>query len=158
MNKKTTEATMRALNSPVGRALMGRQWSDELTKAGIHAHMGGDAAALCQHAGVVFFVVLGAARQLDLAADMPELRVVRGAVNAVYDQRDVADIEDVHRLAIISGVEAAQRLASAMPQRVVVDSYWGLCLKLAQRSVTSDDFLRLMGRDGAATNAAGDGG
>lgn len=125
---------------PVHRALAYRQWTDEGVEAQIHAITGADPKELANLAGRMFFTVLGAAMAAGMTGDEPDLRIVRGAVNAVYDQVDQPVITPAARAAINSGLEAVKRLAQQFTQRQIVDAHFDMLTKLRVGDVLMSDF------------------
>ena len=126
--------------NPVARAVIAAKWSDTALNAQIHAYIGGDGQKLVNEAGRVLFVVLGAAMATGLDADMPDIKIVRGAVNAIFDQAGEAVIDELRRASIISGLHASARLLEDVPRKVLVDCACELHLKLRYGHVLMSDF------------------
>jgi hypothetical protein len=129
---------------PLHRAIAYQQWSATGVDAQIHAILGGNPTELCNLAGRMFFTILGASITEKLDPEDRDIRIVRGAVNAVYDQVDATEISPANRASILSGLEAVKRLASAMKQRSIVDSHFDLINKLRTGHVNYSDFERLI--------------
>ncbi len=129
----------------VERAVIAQQWRLNVATSRIHALIGDNSKELVSQSGRVFFVVLGAALQHQLAADHPEIRIVRGAVNATHDQAGVEPIDQLHRASIAAGLEASVRLLRVLPYPAVVKSACELAAKLRQDDVSLADFQHLIG-------------
>ena len=97
--------------SPVERALIAKEWHATAVRAQIHAILGDDSDEFVNAAGRVMWVVLGAAIREDVDHDIPEVRILRGACNALYDQAGEASIDPTRRAAIRAGLEACFFLA-----------------------------------------------
>ena len=89
------------------------------------------------------YVVLGAAMAQDLDADMPELRIIRGAVGALFDQAGLDVIPADRRASIIRGLEVAGELIPLLERRALVDSACELQIKLRIGHVRMSDFKGL---------------
>lgn len=134
---------------PVERAVIEQRWRETAVNAEIHALIGGDGQKLANEAGRVLFVVLGAALADGLGADDPDIRVVRGAVNAIYDQVDEPEVDGLRRASIVSGLQAGQRVLARVPRKAVIDAACDLALKLRRRDVLMSDFIAIL--EGAPT-------
>ena len=128
----------------VERALIAQQWRQQVATSRIHALMGENSRELVDQAGRVFFVVLGAAISEGLSADLPELRVIRGAVNATHDQAGTELIDATRRASILAGLEAAARLLAVLPYSALVRSACELAAKLKHQDVMLTDFQSLL--------------
>ena len=129
--------------SLVERAVIAEKWRAAKVDAGIHALMGEDSNRLVDLSGRMFYVALGAARTEGIDAEDPDVRVLRGAVNAVHDQAGEADIPDARRAAILSGLQAVGRITQRVPHRALVDAAVELELRLRAGNVTTSDFEAL---------------
>lgn len=129
---------------PVARAVARAQWSATGVDAQIQVLMGSDARTLCNKAGRMFFVILGAAIAEGFDADDLDLRIVRGAVNAVYDIANLTEVPEASRAPINSGLEAVKRLASRMTTRSLADACFDLEAKLARGDVHMSEFTELL--------------
>lgn len=85
--------------------------------AQIHALIGGDPDKLASAAGRVIYVILGAAILDGLSADMPDLRIVRGAAGALYDLSGAECVADDLRGAVVSGLAACSRLFETLSSK-----------------------------------------
>lgn len=128
----------------VERAVIAAQWRQNVATARIHAIMGENAQALVNQAGRVFFVVLGAAIEHKVDQDLPEIRIIRGAVNATHDQAGVEPIDPARRASILAGLEAAVRLLDVLSYPAVVRSACDLALKLRRQDIVIADFQALL--------------
>lgn len=131
---------------PIHRAVAYKQWTEQGVDAQIHALMGGDPKQMCNLAGRMFFTILGAAMTEKLSAEEPDLRIVRGAVNAVYDQVDAEQVSESLRASIASGLEATKRIAARVSQRAIVDSHFSMLDKLRRSDVLMSDFEGIVER------------
>ncbi|WP_416406511.1 hypothetical protein RCH27_08480 [Paracidovorax citrulli] len=130
----------------VERALIAHEWRANVATARIHALMGENPKALVNQAGRVFFVVLGAAMQQQLHEDQREIRIIRGAVNAVHDQAGVEPIDPMRRASILAGLETAVQLLAALPYPAIVQSACDLAAKLRRQDIRLEDLVLLVGR------------
>lgn len=131
--------------SLVERALIERDWRATAVTAQIHALIGDSSDGMVNAAGRVLYVVLGAAIAEDLDAEQPDIRVVRGAVNAVHEQAGAPDIPPARRGSIESGLRAAERLLPTFARRSLVDAACDLELKLRHQQQAAD-FTALLAR------------
>lgn len=138
-------APERPVVNPVARALIAAQWHRTKLDANIHAMMGDDSHNLVQSSGAVFFVVLGAANAQHMDPETPDMRILRGAVNAMAEQAGKPEVSDTHRAGILSGLQACQRIIPDLTQRNINDAAVALTAALAkpQGAVTFGDFLNL---------------
>ena len=98
----------RILNG-VAAAMFAAQWKREAVTGRLHALIGGNSDKLVNGAGRIFFVVLtAAARTTDM--DTPDMRILRGAIEALHDQAGEAEVSEVRRAGIVSGLQACDRL------------------------------------------------
>ena len=79
------------------------------TRAGIHAHIGNDAAQLADAMGRLVYTVAHAAG-LHSLGDTPEARILMGTANALADVAATPAALDHQRAAITSGLAAIERL------------------------------------------------
>lgn len=132
--------------SPVERAMLVHQWRTEAVTGRIHALIGGDSDKLVGGAGKVMFVVLGGCVADGIGLEDPDVRVVRGAANALEEQAENPVIDENRRAAIVSGLLACDRLVSRLRQRGLADTALQMDLMLKRRSVMTTDFTSLVGR------------
>lgn len=130
--------------SLIERALIAKDWHATAVDAQLHALIGDDSAAMVNAAGRILFVILGAAITEGMDADDPDLRIVRGAVNAVHDQAGELDIPDQRRQSIVSGLQAATRLVAVLRQKSIVASALDLESKLRKQHIHLSDFQALI--------------
>lgn len=134
----------RARLSLIDRALIEQAWHSNAVRAQIHALMGDDSDQFVNAAGKVFFVVLGAAIREDVDPEMPEIRILRGACNALYDQAGEPAIDASRRASIRVGLEACEQLIPALPRRALIDAACELTLKLRNGDVRWHDFEKAL--------------
>lgn len=131
--------------SLVARAVIEQQWHDVAVRAQIHALLGDDSDQFVNAAGRVLFVVLGALVAEEVDPDMPEVRIVRGACNALYEQAGETEIDAARRASIRSGLEACDRLVSALSRKALTDAACELGTRLRGDDVRWDAFECLLG-------------
>lgn len=131
--------------SLIERAVIDQQWRETTVAAQIHALIGDNSNGMVDKAGRVLYVVLGAAVAEEVDPDTPEIRILRGACNAVYDQAGDPDIPAVRRASIVSGLEAAERLIAALEHNSLIDAACNLAVKMRSRHVYWNDFEALLG-------------
>lgn len=130
--------------SLIERALIEKQWHETAVSAQIHALIGDSSDGMVNAAGRVMFVVLGAAITEGISHEQPEIRIIRGAVNAVHDQAGEADIPAARRASIVSGLEACARLIPELQRRSLITAACDLTLKMRRQHIHYSDFLALV--------------
>ena len=130
--------------SPVERAIIVQQWRSTNTTAFIHCLIGENSHALVNQAGRVLFVILGAALAQGMGPHDPDIRVVRGAVNALHDQAGEPDIPESRRASIVSGLLACDRLRWQLDRKCLNDAICDLALKLRGGDVRLEDFQQMV--------------
>lgn len=130
--------------SPVERAVIAQKWRLGTVTASIHALIGDDSDKMVNQAGRVLFVVLGAAGAHKISAETPEIRIIRGAVGAIYDQVGLDMIPADRRASIVRGLEVASELIKLLPSKALTDSACDLELKLRRGDVMMSDFTEMM--------------
>lgn len=117
MRKATRRSTAQRddlmVKNPIAQAVARSRIQADLralrTRAGIQAFMGGDAVQLANECGRLVYVVAHAASLHNLH-DAPESRILAGTANALGDVVDRPDCLDAQRGAILSGLDACERL------------------------------------------------
>ena len=127
----------------VERAVIAHEWRHTSLEAQMLALCGLDSDKLVNKAGRVLFVVLGACIAEDVDADTPEIRILRGAVNAVADQVGEKYIPAQRRASIVSGLQTAAALIAQLDRKSLVDAACALELKLRTGHVSHSDFEAL---------------
>lgn len=135
--------------NPVLRAVIAARWQSTALNAHIHALIGNNAEKMVNEAGSVFFVLLHAAQACGVDADEVDMRIIRGAVNAVYDQVDQATVPTLRRASIVSGLQAAQRLHATLPRKAITTAACTLAIALERGHVMQSDFEALIGANQA---------
>lgn len=130
--------------SPVERAVIAAQWRQNVAGARIHALIGDDSHNLVDQAGKVCFVVLGAALIEKMHDDHLEIRIIRGAVNALHDQAGEPVIDPLRRASIKSGLEACARLLEVLCYPSVCKSACDLHHKLRNGDIAIAEFKELI--------------
>lgn len=136
--------------SPVERAIIVQQWRSTTTTAFIHCLIGENSHALVNQAGRVLFVILGAALAQGMRPDDPDIRVVRGAVNALHDQAGEPEIPESRRASIVSGLLACDRLRWQLDRKCINDAICDLALKLRGGDVRLEDFESIIHKEAHA--------
>jgi hypothetical protein len=134
---------------PVTKAVIAATWDAGRVDAEIHAFMGDDSDKLVNAAGKRFFVILGAVIAQGLHHDDPDIRIIRGAVNAVYDQAGEASIQADRRASITSGLQAVVRLQDRIELRYITAAAVDLARKLFSGDVRMSDFQKITERRAA---------
>ena len=132
----------RILNG-VAAAMFAAQWKREAVTGRLHALIGGNSDKLVNGAGRIFFVVLtAAARKTDM--DSPEMRILRGAIEALHDQAGEATVSEIRRAGIISGLHACDRLMDGLSTKDLAESALYMEARLRAGDVHYSDFQRLI--------------
>lgn len=127
----------------IERAYFAKQWQEEAVTANLHALIGGDPKVMVNTAGRVLFIVMGASVRQGLDLDLPEIRIMRGAIGAAHDQVGEDDIPEARRASIVSGLEAADRLMPSIARTHLIDAAIALELMLRRQDVRLSDFEAL---------------
>lgn len=125
---------------PVTRALFLRDWTVAAVTGRIHAMIGGDSDKLVHGAGSIFFVVLGAALTQGMSAEHADIRILRGATNALAQQAGQPTVDESLRPAIVSGLDACERLLDELSPKALAESAIDLALRLRQGAVNWQQF------------------
>jgi hypothetical protein len=96
----------------IERAIIEKQWHATSVRAQIHAILGDDSAQFVNVAGRVLYVVLGALIAEEVDPSHPDVRIVRGACNALYEQAGEPDIVPARRASLRSGLRPATALSA----------------------------------------------
>lgn len=137
--KKSKRRQKPARISMVERAIIASRWLKASIDAHIHALIGSNSDKLVDLSGRMFYVALGAAMAERIDPSDPDLRIIRGAVNAVYDQAGDEQIRDIRRASIISGLHAVGRLSERVQAKSLIDSACNLELMLRSGDVMYSD-------------------
>ncbi len=127
----------------VERAIIAQKWKRESVDAQIHALMGNNSKEMVHLAGKMLYVALGAALAEKIDADDVDVRIIRGAVNAVHDQAENPVIDPLRRASIVSGLEAVSRLCQRVARKSLIDSACDLALKMRSQHLHYSDFQQL---------------
>ena len=128
----------------VERAIIANKWKLESVDAKIHALIGDNSREMVHLAGKMLYVALGAALAEKMDSDDVDVRIIRGAVNAVHDQAEVAAIDPLRRASIVSGLEAVSRLCQRVERKSLIDSACDLALKMRSQHLHYSDFAHLI--------------
>ena len=144
MKKRTHHRRATGLH-PFEKAMIRRDWRADSVSAQIHALAGDDAALMVNKAGRIFYVLLGAAVLDGIAADDANMRVLRGAVNALHEQAGEPLIDATRRQSIQAGLDAAERLTPTVKPESIFAAACELTVRLRNTSgVVLADFERLV--------------
>ena len=125
--------------NPVERAVIAQEWRHTALEAQMLAMCSLDSNKLVEKAGRMLYVVLGAAMAANMSPDALEIRILRGAVNAVHDQAGEAGIPEQRRASIVHGLNAAANLIPWFDRKALVNSACDLALKLRAGHVHRSD-------------------
>lgn len=128
-------------STKVAPAVAGYLWHVNKFIDEIHILIGGDSDKLVEGAGRIYFVILGACMAQEIGADDPDVRILRGAVEAMHEQADNPVVDEVRRLSIVSGLWACNRLMGRLKRQNIVNSAGDLNRKLKAGDVRYSDFL-----------------
>ncbi|MNY13082.1 hypothetical protein D3C86_1461980 [compost metagenome] len=133
----------------VRRAVIEKEWHATNVRAQIHAILGDDGNQFVNAAGRVLYVVLGALIAEEVDADLPDVRILRGACNALYEQAGEPDIQPMRRASMRSGLEACDRLIEGLPRKALTNSACELELMLRTSHLDWASFEQLLERAAA---------
>ena len=126
----------------VERAVLLKKWNDFAVSGQINLLIGDFAPNLVNYAGRMIYVALACALVMRIPNEDVDVRILRGATNALYDQ--VGQDEIANRQAMCAGVEAALRMAKRVGNRVLVDEIWKMELRLRTEHINYSDFQELV--------------
>lgn len=122
----------------VERAVLLKQWNDFSRSGQIHVLTGEWAPHLVNYAGRMVYVALACALTSHIAADDIDVRILRGATGALYDQADQSEI--FNRQALLSGVEAALRVGNRVGSKALVNEIVRMEIRLRTGHLNYSDF------------------
>ena len=128
----------------VERAVIANEWRHTALEAQMLAMCSWDSQKLVSEAGRMLYVVLGAAITANISPDALEIRILRGAVNAVHDQAGDAGIPEQRRASIVHGLKVAAELIPLLDRKALVNSACDLALKLRAGHVHHSDFEAIL--------------
>ena len=131
--------------NPVLRAVIAAQWGKDKVKAQLQAYLSNDGIEVVQQAGRIFFVVLMAYIANGMSDDHPDVRILRGAVNALEEQAEVKQVDAHRRNALISGLNAAMRLVDEIPADLIIASALILEERLKHGHVYAAEYRETLG-------------
>lgn len=134
--------------NPVAQAMARHRIEADLralrTRAGIHAHMGDDTAQLADACGCVVFIVAHA-MGLHHLGETPEARILMGTANALGDVVQYPSMLDSNRAAILSGLDACERMLPHLHTWALYAGAVELDRLLSGRDFTSGDVRVALG-------------
>ncbi len=99
----------------VERAVMTSKLDRQIMTARLHAITGNDPKNINEASGAIFYVVMYAAATVGFNIDCPDWRIVRGALNTIYELSAEDDVDGLIRTPILSGLDAIERIKNEMP-------------------------------------------
>lgn len=130
--------------TPIERAMLVANWKASAITARIHVLIGEDGIKLVSGAGKIFYVVIGACVEHQLDPETPDLRILRGACNALAEQAEVTKVDEARRASVKSGLQACDRLLPQLSQKALGDTAMKLQVLLYTRDVRFRDFQQLV--------------
>lgn len=137
----------------VERAVIANEWRHVSLEAQMLAMCSLDSDKLVNKAGRMLFVVLGACITEGVSHEDPNVRILRGAVNAVHDQAGEKEIPRLRRQSIVIGLQTAAALIPELSRKALVDAACDLALKLRAGDVKLSDFEAILNPKPAAVAA-----
>lgn len=128
----------------VERAVIANEWRHTALEAQMLALCSLNSDKLVNKAGRMLYVVLGACIAECVDPSCPEVRILRGAVNAVHDQAGEAVIPDLRRASIVNGLQTAAAMIPELDRKALVDAACDLALKLRSGHVHLSDFEAIL--------------
>ena len=113
---KPNRAQGNLMGNPVASALIKTQILKDIqsiqTDAMLHALIGANDTKLVDNAGRVAYIAAESARlcRIDKGSNEPDMRIIAGMANALYELATNTGDKAMHRLSITSGLHACQRL------------------------------------------------
>lgn len=107
---------------PVLRAQMRAKWEAESVRGQIHALFGDNRELLLAYGSILFFVASACAIHTGKSDDAPQLRIIRGSINALDDLKERSHITLTDRGSIYAGMIASQELIQDTPIEIVDDA------------------------------------
>lgn len=126
----------------VERAVLLKKWRDFAVASQINMLIGDFAPNLVNYAGRMIYVALGCALVTNISPDDVDVRILRGSVNALYDQ--VGSEEVANRPALVVGVAAALRMADRVGSRVLTDEIFKMEFRLRTEHINYSDYQELV--------------
>ena len=143
--KKCVRKVWNPVAGPVAKAVIENDWQTSKITAEIHLLMGGDSDRLVDGAGRIYFVVLGGCLAQGIEADDTDVRILRGAVEALHEQAENPVIDETRRKSLISGLSACNRLLDRIDRQHVANSAFELSARLKVGHVRYSDLLTVGG-------------
>lgn len=127
------------------KAVIANEWRHVALEAQMLALCSLDSEKLVNKAGRMLFVVLGACIADGVSHEDPNVRILRGAVNAVHDQAGEPHIPEQRRQSIIIGLQTAAAMIPELDRKALLESAYDLAVKLRNGDVRLSDFEKLLG-------------
>ena len=130
--------------NPVERTVLLKKWDDFALDGRLQIMLGESSPAITNYAGRMMFVALGCALAAEIDSDDVDVRVIRGAVNALHDHIGNKTIPPELRASLSSGVNAALRVADRAGRKVVATEICTMELRLRVGHLSYSDFQELV--------------
>lgn len=135
-------------HNPVAQAMARQRIEADIralrTRAGLQAHLGEDATVLADACGRLIFVVAYAAGLHGLH-DTPEARILLGTASALGDVAGIPASLEANRRAILSGLDACERLLPRLHTWILFAGARALDAILLERDFMASDVRAAMG-------------
>jgi len=130
--------------NPVERAVLMKKWDDFALDGRLQIMLGESSRSITNYAGRMMFVSLACALAVGIEPDDVDVRVIRGAVNALHDHIGHKTIPPELRASLSSGVNAALRVADRAGRKVVATEICKMELRLRVGHLSYSDFQELV--------------
>ncbi len=130
--------------NPVERAVLLKKWDDFALDGRLQIMLGDSSPAITNYAGRMLFVALGCAMAACIESDDVDVRIIRGAVNALHDHIGKDTIPPELRASLSSGVNAALRVADRAGRKVVATEICKMELRLRVGHLSYSDFQEMV--------------
>jgi len=130
--------------NPVERAVLLKKWDDFALVGRIQIMMGDSSKTVTNYAGRMMFVAQACALAVGIEPDDVDVRIIRGAVNALHDHIGQDTIPPELRASLSSGVNAALRVADRAGRQVVATEICTMELRLRVGHLSYSDFQELV--------------
>lgn len=127
----------------VERAVIAEKWRKYALDGQLQVLLGEHTPTVINYCGRMVYVALACARRQGIASDDTDVRILRGATNALHDQVDCPVVQQERRGALISGVQAALRVIDRVGRSVMVEEALRMELLLRVQHISHSDFLEL---------------
>ncbi len=130
--------------NPVERAVLMKNWDDFALDGRLQIMLGESSRSITNYAGRMMFVAQACALAVGIEPDDVDVRIIRGAVNALHDHIGQDTIPPELRASLSSGVNAALRVADRAGRKVVATEICQMELRLRVGHLSYSDFQELV--------------